>query len=131
MNELEKELKILILERYGTMKAFCDKTNIAWSTMNSILQRGINTANIQKVITIAYALNIDVDALAAGEIKSNIKIINNRMNDLELLFMSISDHLCNDNFILDEKPIKDDIKYLIKIGLEIILNLAKRENNKK
>lgn len=68
MNNVETKLKELILSRYGTLAKFCEKIGIPWSTLDSILKRGVEKANISNILKITKELDLDVEALARGEI---------------------------------------------------------------
>lgn len=67
---LEEKLKTLILSRYGTLKNFVPYTGLTYSTVDTILRRGLNKAAIDNVIKICKALEISVDDLAEGRIVS-------------------------------------------------------------
>lgn len=68
MPQLEEELKALILTRYKSIREFTTKINMPYSTMDSVLKRGVNKANITNIIKICRELNIDTEKLADGEI---------------------------------------------------------------
>ena len=68
MNNVEMELKNLILSKYGSLSEFCKKIGIPWTTLDSILKRGVEKANIKNILKITTELGIDVESLAAGEI---------------------------------------------------------------
>lgn len=68
MKTVESELKELILNEYGSLSEFCKKIDLPWTTMNSILQRGVDKANIKNILKITAELNIDIEKLAEGEI---------------------------------------------------------------
>lgn len=65
---IEKELKNLILKRYGSILEFTNKIDIPYSTIDSIFKRGILNSNIANIIKISTELKISVDALANNEI---------------------------------------------------------------
>lgn len=69
MNNVEIELKNLILSRYGSLSDFCKKIGIPWTTLDSILKRGVEKANIKNILKITSELGIDVESLAAGKIE--------------------------------------------------------------
>jgi len=71
MNNVEMELKDLILKRYGSLSEFCKKIGIPWTTLDSILKRGVEKANIKNILKITTELGIDVESLAAGKIVSS------------------------------------------------------------
>lgn len=71
MNNVEIELKELILRRYGSLSEFCKKIDLPWTTLDSILKRGVEKANIKSILKITAELGIDVESLAAGKIIHN------------------------------------------------------------
>lgn len=68
MKTVEMELKELILDKYGSLSEFCKKIDLPWTTLDSILKRGVDKANIKNILKITAELNIDVERLAEGEI---------------------------------------------------------------
>lgn len=68
MNELETNLKALIIEKYGSLKKFADAIDMPWSTLDSILKRGIANSNITNVLKISRELGLDAEKLADGAI---------------------------------------------------------------
>lgn len=70
MNELEKHIKEMIIDSYGSMKNFCDVIDMPWTTLDSILKRGFMNSNIGNVLKITKELKISSEALAHGQIKS-------------------------------------------------------------
>ena len=72
MNNVEMELKQLILSKYGSLSDFCKKIGLPWTTLDSILKRGVEKANIKNILKITTELGIDVESLAAGKIVYNV-----------------------------------------------------------
>ncbi len=68
MNALEASLKELIIERYGNLKRFCVIIDMPWTTLDSILKRGVANSNISNVLKITKELGIDAEKLVDGEI---------------------------------------------------------------
>ena len=68
MNELEIQLKEMILDRYGSLSNFCKTIDMPWATLDSILKRGISKANISNVLKISHELGIDTESLGSGKI---------------------------------------------------------------
>ena len=60
---LEDKLKEKIIEKYGSVRQFALKVNIPYTTIDTILKRGINNSNVSNVIKICKELNISVDKL--------------------------------------------------------------------
>ena len=68
MQELESKIKELIISRYGSLKKFSEKINMPWTTLDSILKRGIANSNITNVLKITRELGLDVEKLVDGEL---------------------------------------------------------------
>ena len=68
MGQIEDELRKLIIERYGSLKGFADKTGIPYTTLASIFQRGISNAKVTNITKITEELNIDTNELVSGKI---------------------------------------------------------------
>ena len=58
MNELESNLKALIIDKYGSMKKFSETIDMPWTTLDSILKRGIANSNISNVFEVILPLAI-------------------------------------------------------------------------
>ena len=65
---IEEKLKKLILERYGTLRTFVPYTGLSYSTVYTILRRGIQNSSVDNVIKICHALGISTDELAHNRI---------------------------------------------------------------
>ena len=70
MGITEQALKELIISKYGNLSKFCEAIDMPWTTLDSILKRGVSKANIANIIKITQELNIDTENLAAGVITS-------------------------------------------------------------
>lgn len=68
MEETELKLKELIISKYGSLKKFCEKIDMPWTTLDSILKRGISNSNITNVLKITRELGLDTESLASGKI---------------------------------------------------------------
>ena len=75
MEEMESKLKEMIIYRYGSLKKFCEKIDMPWTTLDSILKRGVANSNIINVIKIARELKIDTESLASGTIIDSVSKI--------------------------------------------------------
>ena len=65
---IEEQLKALIVSRYVTVKQFAKEANVPYSTIDTILRRGILNASVDNIIKICQTLSISADALADGRI---------------------------------------------------------------
>ena len=68
MQELEANIKSLIIERYGSLKKFSETIDMPWTTLDSILKRGMANSNITNVLKITRELGLDAEKIVDGEI---------------------------------------------------------------
>lgn len=68
MAETELKIREMIISRYGSLKKFCDTIDMPWTTLDSILKRGIANSNITNVMKITKELGVDTESLASGVI---------------------------------------------------------------
>ena len=66
----EDKLKSFIELNYKNIRQFSIESGIPYSTIDTVLKKGIQKAHVTSVIKICRALNISADALADGEICS-------------------------------------------------------------
>ena len=67
MQELEANIKSLIIERYGSLKKFSETIDMPWTTLDSILKRGMANSNITNVLKITRELGLDGEIIFSGE----------------------------------------------------------------
>lgn len=65
---IESRLKHLILAQYKSLMAFANATGVPYTTIDSMLKRGVMNAGVGKVIKICRGLGISADGLADGKI---------------------------------------------------------------
>ena len=70
---IEDELKELILKEYKSIREFASIAELPYTTVDSILKRGVEKANVINIIKICEVLDIDVGALAKGKIAERKK----------------------------------------------------------
>lgn len=71
MESTETRIKEMIIHEYGSLKKFCEIIDMPWTTLDSILKRGISNSNITNVMKITKELGIDTESLASGIIKDS------------------------------------------------------------
>lgn len=71
--KLEEVLTVMMIEKSGSVKSFCEASDLKYTTVLSILKRGVLTANIDHIIIMCNALDISVDALAENRIEKKGK----------------------------------------------------------
>lgn len=76
---VESDLKNLIVERYGTVKAFSQSVGLPNSTLDSIFRRGILKASVTNIIKICDELGISADGLGDGKIVARSGSLNREL----------------------------------------------------
>lgn len=109
MNEVETALKDMIMERYGSLKKFCVIINMPWTTLDSILKRGVSNSNISNVLKITKELGISAEKLADGEIVKNASFI----SDDNSMHSTIAAHKDGENFTPEELNKIEEYKRLL------------------
>lgn len=71
---IEERLKQLILSRYRSIRQFSQTTNLPYSTIMSVFDRGLNHASAGTVFQICDSLNIDANALLQHRIENKNEI---------------------------------------------------------
>lgn len=66
MTDIETKIREMIIEKYGSLKKFCEIIEMPWSTLDSILKRGIANSNITNVMKITKELGVDTENLVSG-----------------------------------------------------------------
>lgn len=81
---LEEKLKNLIITKFGSVRQFAIYIDIPYTTVDSILKRGIDNSNVGNVIKMCKALNISIDNLLDNrEIISNLSFDNVDIVDMD------------------------------------------------
>lgn len=130
----EDKLKELILSKYQSIREFTIVTDIAYSTFDTIMRRGIRHANIMNVLKICSVLHISADALANGEIvstfreKKDVEELNT--HDVMTILENTRQQLLNDDCLtFNGEPASREFINSILNTMDIGIELAKR--NKK
>lgn len=129
---IEEELKNLILSRFKSLREFTIFYNIPYSTLNSILKRGVDNSSVSNVIKICQALSISTDELAEGRI-----VPSEDLNAADVPVIEISNMAelykyrakNSKSLILDGKPLEADEAQTFINGLDLIVGLI-RKNRK-
>lgn len=100
----ETELKKLIKEKYGSIRAFSKSINTPYSTIDNIFKRGIMGVSIQVVLRICSALNIDVEKIADDKLV--FKKDENINSEIYQLYESLDS--------TDQAEIRGEIKHMLK-----------------
>lgn len=82
---IEENIKALILSRYRSIRDFVSHTELSYSTVDSILRRGICNSSLSSIIKLCNALDISADELSKGNILPIDKNIHNKTNMTEII----------------------------------------------
>lgn len=64
--KIEEQLKSIILSQHKSIRSFSLEIDIPYSTIDSILKRGILNAGVGNIIRIFHSLNLDVESISTG-----------------------------------------------------------------
>lgn len=81
METTENRIKEVIINKYGSLKKFCEIINMPWTTLDSILKRGFANSNITNVMKISHELKVDTESLASGKIIDSIERIEEKKEE--------------------------------------------------
>lgn len=129
---IEERLKNLILTKYRSVREFTQSIDMPYSTFSTIINRGIDNANVTNVIRICKALGISADALADGRIVyvSHVDPETETALDIDHALSDIKTRvLTYDNLTLKGKPIDRDGRLLIADYLDVTIELVNRQLN--
>ena len=76
---IEDNLKEIIEVKFGNVKTFAEKIDLPYTTVRSILQRGVMNAKVENVIKIADGLNMKAEDLMSLDNTQSIFTIYNQL----------------------------------------------------
>ena len=65
---IESKVKDIIINKYGSVKGFANKIGVPYTTIDTILKRGLLKSNVLNVLKICKELNIDINELPNNKI---------------------------------------------------------------
>lgn len=71
---IEDQPKDMILEKYKSVRAFTMALDMPYSTIDSMLKRGIDGASVVTVLKVCMALDIDIEGLLNDKIVPKVPI---------------------------------------------------------
>ena len=125
--KIEDQLKDLIADKYGSMLQFASVVGIPYTTIASILTRGIHKASIDNVISICKALQISADELAQDKIVPITEAYSKTYpTDLEAFISHARKHI-EDSLTLNGNPLPEEDKHTLLTALEVGAEIIKRK----
>lgn len=128
---IEEKIKQYILDRYSSIREFTQIHGIIYSTLDSILKRGISNSSVANVVKICKALGISADELAEGRIVPKVDYMvddNNTLIEVNDILSDTKARLLNyTDLTLNGKPVSEETKKAIVQGIDISVELAKKK----
>lgn len=130
---VEEKIKDLILSRYKSLREFSIEYDIPYTTLKSMLVRGIGNSSVTNVIKLCKSLSISADSLADGKIEPVRKRDQSSKNitdsiEVKEIIDDTKELLSHCGFVtLDGKPIdKAGIESIID-AMEVGVEIAKKK----
>ena len=118
---IEEQLKDYIKSRYGNIRAFTLATGVSYANIDSMLRRGVEGVTWNTIQLVCKALNIDIDALAEGQIIPK-KIEHIEQKDIAEL---ISTPELLSAYLLDGKPLTITEERTLQTALEVAVGIIR------
>lgn len=118
----EEKLKQFILMHYSSIREFTQEIDMPYSTMATILKRGLDNASVTNVIKICQALGISVDDLAEGRIVPVAKEPSNIRKLEDIISTAKHDMLNADQLTLKGHTIPETRVHDLCMMLDLILD---------
>lgn len=123
----EEKLKNYILSKHRSIREFTQSIGMPYSTMTTILKKGVNNANVLTIIKICQALNISTDDLAQGKIVPVARSAP-EPTKIEYIFDELKQTLLNgDNLTIDGKPATAAEIMMLVTMIDATLQTIKRQ----
>lgn len=94
---IEDELKKIIIDKYGSVRQFAQKIDIPYTTLDTILKRGIDNSNVVNIIKICKELKISSDKLVDKHQIFSILDLENTINELDSTYKPDNKTIFNKN----------------------------------
>lgn len=70
---LEDQLKAVILERYKSIREFSASIGMPYSTIDSVLKRGVTNSGVNTMLKVFKALDLDIESIHDGILRKSSK----------------------------------------------------------
>ena len=132
MGEIENKLKDLIMSREGNMINFARKIDMPYTTLASIISRGVHSASVHNIIKICGALDISTDELADGRItflSDAPKRVSNPPTTVDDI-KRIARIMSFESVHINGEPLSNEDVQTITDALEIGIEIVKRRHKR-
>ena len=66
---VEEQFKVLILEKFKSVRAFTRAIEVPYSTIDSMLKKGVSGTGIGTMIKVCNALDVDIESIESGDLR--------------------------------------------------------------
>ena len=119
---IENQLRELILLKHGSLREFTFNIGIPYSTLSTILKKGIMTATMSNMVKICNALDIKLDELVAGRIVENKP--SGILLDVEDILNRTKNNIAYPNVKIDGEIMDESTKKLLINSIDLNYQLA-------
>lgn len=130
---IDEEIKNLILSKYRSLRAFALASGFPYSTLDTMLKRGVRSANLSSVFRLCDALGISADELSKGNIVPLKEEAPSRsyLSDIETLiaFTRRNKGDYTTHTIGGEQITEDELEILLD-ALELAVGIIKRNRGR-
>lgn len=119
---IENQLRELILLKHGSLREFTFNIGIPYSTLSTILKKGIMTATMSNMVKICNALDIKLDELVAGRIVENKP--GEILLDVEDILNRTKNNIEYPNVKIDGEIMDESTKKLLINSIDLSYQLA-------
>jgi transcriptional regulator with XRE-family HTH domain len=125
---IEEKLKNLILARYKSLREFVKHTDMSYTTVDSILRRGIGNSSLTNILKLCNALEISADELANGKIiPIDEKVQKKSMTEINDILFFVKG---NDNLTIDGQKMSEDEIEILFDAIDIGIGIIKRKRER-
>lgn len=122
---IEDELRNFILKRYRSLREFTIEAGMSYSTVTSILTRGIDSASLSNMMKICNVLKISIDELAEGRITpTSLHVsVHEGLTDIDDIIDDVENELSHINVTIGGKEANKEtiasIIHAMRVGAEL------------
>lgn len=131
---IEDKLRDLILTRNKSLREFVQQTDLSYSTVDSILRRGIGNSSLSNILKLCSALGISADELANNRIVPIDKTIQRRshMTDIDSIIEFTKKNIKEySDLTIDGLPMTQDEIEILLDAMDIGIGIIKRNRARK
>ena len=126
---IEEKIKDLIISRHKSLRAFVHTTDLSYSTVDSILRRGVANSSLTNVFKLCDALEISADELGNNKIvpkNTNIQRRSHMTEINDIISYTKRNIQEYDDLTIDGEPMTQNEIEMLLDALDIGIGIIKR-----